>query len=236
MARTRFFPFYRLFSFPFSHFESKSRQFFEGTSLFSAPNFNFSSLFPVFTHASGTSSRDPTLYYRHTPSLAQREGFFISCFPHSSLPPPPSSPDLLPFRPTIPPPSSLPPHFFSHSSPLFHLPPQLTHERAHPRASRAYAYARTSPHVRRFSFITFTASPTLRNPLCNNTLRVKKNEKSLHRTHNYLKIIILPQTPDFIRRKLHLITAVNPTIPTVNQKTKSLHPLCAVPQPFAAYR
>jgi len=28
---------------------------------------------------------------------------------------------------------------------------------------------------------------------------------------------------------------VNPTITTVNIKTKSLHPLRAVPQPFAAY-
>ena len=69
------------------------------------------------------------------------------------------------------------PHFLSHSSPLFHPPPQLTHDRAHPRAIRAHAYARTHLHVRRFSFIAFTASPTLRNPLCTNALGVKKNEK-----------------------------------------------------------
>ena len=54
--------------------------------------------------------------------------------------------------------------------------------------------------------------------------------------HNSLTIKTLTQTPDFIRRKLHLITAVNPTIPTVNLKTKSLHPLHTVPQPIAAYR
>ena len=68
-------------------------------------------------------------------------------------------------------------HFLSHSSPLFHLPPQLTHERAHPRAIRAYAYAPTYPHVRRFSFIAFTSSPTPRNSLCTNALGVKENEK-----------------------------------------------------------
>ena len=61
--RPRFFPFYRLFPFPFSHFESNFRRFFDGTSLSSAPNFNFSLLFPVLPHASGTSSKDLTLYF-----------------------------------------------------------------------------------------------------------------------------------------------------------------------------
>ena len=82
-----------------------------------------------------------------------------------------------PFALHSPPPSSLLPHFLSHSSPLFRLPPQLTHDRAHPRALRAYAYARIYPHVRRFSFIAFTASPIPRNPLCTNALGVKENEK-----------------------------------------------------------
>ena len=81
-----FFPFYRLFSFPFSHSESKFRRFFDVTSLFSAPNFNFSSLRPVLPHASGTSSRDLTLYYRHTSLFAQREGFSDSGFPHLHFP------------------------------------------------------------------------------------------------------------------------------------------------------
>ena len=68
MARPRFFPFYRLFPFPFSHFESKFRRFFDGTSLFSAPKLTLSLLFPVFPHASGTSSRDPTHYFPpHSP-------------------------------------------------------------------------------------------------------------------------------------------------------------------------
>ena len=84
---------------------------------------------------------------------------------------------IYPLRPSFPLPLRPLPQFPSHSSPLFHLPPQLTHERAHPRALRAYAYARTYLHVRRFSFIAFTASPTLRNPLYTNALWVKENEK-----------------------------------------------------------
>ena len=62
-----------------------------------------------------------------------------------------------------------------------------------------------------------------------------KREKAFTKILNHLKIKTLDKTPDFIHRKLHLITAVNPTIPTVNLKTKSLHPLRTVPQPFATY-
>jgi len=175
--RPRFFPFYRLFPFPFSHFESNFRRFFDGTSLFSAPKLTFSLLFPVLPHASDTSSRDLTHYFLRTPLFALREGFFISCslilhaLHHLHLPiySPSALHSPLPLRSLS--------HFLSHSSPLFHLPPQLTHERAHPRAVRAYAYAPTYPHVRRFSFIAFTASPTFRNPLYINTLGVKKNKK-----------------------------------------------------------
>ena len=121
------------------------------------------------------------------------------------------------------------PQFPSHSSPLFHPPPQLTHERAHPRALRAYAYIRTHLHVRRFSFIAFTASPTPRNPLCTNALGVKENEKKPSQdTHS----------PHYqrINNKTPISSAVNPSITTVNIKAKNLHPLRAVPQPFAAYR
>ena len=85
MARTRFFPFYRLFSFPFSHFESNFRRFFDGTSLFSPPKLTFSLLHLVLPHASGTSSRDLTLYFPRTPLCAQRESFFISSFPFSPI-------------------------------------------------------------------------------------------------------------------------------------------------------
>ena len=176
MARPRFFPFYRLFSFPFSHSESKFRRFFDVTSLFSAPNFNFSSLRPVLPHASGTSSRDLTLYYRHTSLFAQREGFsdsgfpFLPHFPHlhflTTVFPPHNHPTLFTPSPTF---CLFPPHF------SISLPNNK--ERAHPRALRAYAYTRTHSHVRRFSFIAFTASPTFRNPLYTNTLGVKENKK-----------------------------------------------------------
>ena len=146
MARPRFSPFYRLFSFPFSHFETKSRRFSDVTSLFSTPNFNFSSLRPVLPHTSDISSRDPTLYYRHTSLFAQREGFSDSGFPfrhpllHLYLP------IYAPSVPHPPLPSPLP-HFLSHSSPLFHLSPQLTMQFARPRASRAYAYDRAHTHA-----------------------------------------------------------------------------------------
>ena len=137
----------------------------------------FFSSFLVLGPTSGTSSRDLTLYYRHTSLFAQREGFFISCFPFFILYPTfLFSIDFLSALHSPHPLHSLP-HFLFLSSPLFHLPPQLTHECAHPRALRAYAYTHPYPHVRRFSFFSITASPTLRNLLCTNALGVKENEK-----------------------------------------------------------
>ena len=109
--------------------------------------------------------------------FTQRECFSDSAFPSFFTSCTTFLFPLISFPPLIHPALHLLPPLFSHSSPLFHLPPQLTHERAHPRALRAYAYTRTYPHVRRFSFITFTSSPTLRNPLCTNALGVKENEK-----------------------------------------------------------
>ena len=95
--------------------------------------------------------------------------FFTPCFTFisRSTPPPPLihpalhllSPLFFSFLPTFPPPSP------------------IKRTIAHPRALRAYAYACTYPHVRRFSFIAFTASPIFRNPLCTNALGVKQNEK-----------------------------------------------------------
>ena len=43
--------------------------------------------------------------------------------------------------------------------------------------------------------------------------------------HNSLTIKTLTQTPDFIRRKLHLITAVNPHHPHREPKNKKPSPL-----------
>ena len=70
----------------------------------------------------------------------------------------------------------LPPHSFSFLPTFPSLSPINARSRVH-RALRAYAYACTYPHVRRFSFFSFTSSPTFRNPLGTNALGVKKNEK-----------------------------------------------------------
>ena len=141
--RARFFPFYRLFPLPFSHFESNFRRFFDGTSLFSAPNFNFSSLRPVLPHTSDTSSRDLTLYYRHTSLFAQREGFFISCFPFSPI--------FLTFifqqqsfRSSFTPPSSLPPPLFFSFLPTFPSPSPIN---ARTRAPSCNTRVRVYPHI-----------------------------------------------------------------------------------------
>ena len=121
--------------------------------------------------------------------------FFIICptfiFPFISFP-------LLiplPLRPL--------PHFLSHSSPLFQLSPQLTHDRAHSRVTRAYTYKRTHPPVRRFSFIAFTASPTSRNTLCTNMLGVKENEKKPSQNTQ-------PTHYQQIKNKTPISSAVNP--------------------------
>ena len=79
--RARFLPCEVHFFLVFPRFGSDFGRFFDGTSLFSAPNFNFSSLRPVLPHTSDTSSRDLTLYYRHTSLFAQREYFSDSVFP-----------------------------------------------------------------------------------------------------------------------------------------------------------
>ena len=95
--------------------------------------------------------------------------FFILCstflFPLISFPP------LIHPLPSPPSPTFFlfPPHF------SISLPNKRTI--AHPRALCAYAYACTYPHVRRFSFFSFTTSPTFHNPLYINILGVKENEK-----------------------------------------------------------
>ena len=120
-----------------------------------------------------------------------------------------------------PPQSSYPlrslPHFLSLSSPLFHLPSQLTNDRAHPRALRAYAYARPYLPVRRFLFIAFTASPTLRNSLCTNALGVKENKKKPSQNTQQ------PQN-QHINTKHPISSAMNPSITTVNIKAKTFTP------------
>ena len=144
-TRPRFFPFYRLFPLPFSYFESNFRRFCDGTSLFSAPNFNFSLLRPVLPHTSGTSSRDLTLYYRHTSLFAQREYFSDSGFPFSPI-----------FLTFIFPTTVFPPH----NHPALHLLPptfflipphfsiSLLNKRTIVRTLAQYARTRTPAHAR----------------------------------------------------------------------------------------
>ena len=176
MARSRFSPFYHLFSFPFSHFESKFPRFFEGTSLFSAPNFNFSSLRPVLPHTSGTSSKDLTLYYRHTSLFAQLEGFFISYFPFS-----PIFPTFI-FPTTVFPPHNHPTLFAPSPISFSFLPtfPSPFPINARTRALTRNTRVRVRPHIPArqevfvFSLHRFTPP---RNPLCTNALGVKENEK-----------------------------------------------------------
>ena len=160
----------------FPHFEPDSGRFFEGPRSFFAPRS------PLFSRLSSFWVRLPTIFRGIFPTFPSALPFLhcmkafsfrASLILHSLLHPHrpiyfPSAPQSL---------HHLPPHFLSHSSPLFHLPPLLTHERAHPRALRAYAHTRPYPHVRRFSFLSFTASHHHHNSLCINALGVKENEK-----------------------------------------------------------
>ena len=168
--RSRFLPCEAHFFLVFPRFGSDFGRFFDGTSLFSAPNFNFSSL-------SGTSSRELTLYYRHTSLFAQREYFSDSGFPF--LHPLPHLPISIDFLSALH--SPLPLHY---SPTFFLIPPHfsifLPNKRTIVRTLAHCARTRTPAHTRTsggFRFFSFTASPTPRNPLCTNALGVKKNEK-----------------------------------------------------------
>ena len=103
----------------------------------------FFSSFLILGPTSDDFARDLTLYYRHTSLFAQREGFFISCFPHSSRPAPPSSPDLLPFRSSSPTLFTPPPLSFSFL-PTFPSPSPINERtRAPSRTTRV----RVRPHT-----------------------------------------------------------------------------------------
>ena len=197
MARPRFFPFYRLFPFPFSHFESKFRRFFDGTSLFSAPKLTFSLLFPVLPHASGTSSRDLTLYFPRTPFFTQRECFSNSCFPHSSRPAPPLSPDLLPFRPSYPLTFTLPPLSFSVLPTFPSSSPINARSRAPSRTTRVRVrlHIPTRQEVFVYCLHRFTHLPQ---SAVHQHIRCEgKTRKSLHKIHIHLIINELTIKPRF---------------------------------------
>ena len=193
-------------------------------------------LFPVSNPISSNFSRDrSSLFPSHSPFRIARPPFIFRL--HLYLfPTPPSSPGLLPFRPSFPLTfTSFPPLSFSFL-PTFPSPSPINARSCAPSTTRVRVrlYIPTRQEVFVYCLHRFTHLPQ---SAVHQHIRCEgKTRKSLHKIHIHLKINILPQTSDFIRRKLHLITAVNPTITTVNLKTKSLHPLCAVPQPFAAYR
>ena len=174
----------------FPRFKSDFGRFFRGL----APPFSFALLF----------SQNKTLFpiraflFTH-PLLHLPLRIYSPSVPHSSL-------------------TFTPPHFLLHSSPLFHLSPQLTHKRAHSRALRAYTYERTHPHFRRFSFIAFTPSPTSCNPLYINALGVKKNEKRPSQNTQ-------PPLYQQIKNKIPISSAVNPTCSRGEpKKTKAFTP------------
>ena len=113
----------------------------------------FFSSFLILTLISGDFSRNISRFSLRSPLFALHEGFFISCFPHSSLPPPPSSPDLLPFRLTIPPPSSLPPPLSFSFLPTFLSPsPINARSCAHSRTTRVHVRPHIPTHQEVFVF------------------------------------------------------------------------------------
>ena len=197
---------------------------------------HFFSLFPVLGPFSGTSSRDLTLYFRHTSLFAQREGFFISCFPFFILYPTFIFP-LISFPPFIPPSLFTTPPLSLSFLPTF---PSTSPINARTRAPSRNTRVRVRPHLLARQEVFFYCLHRFTHPSQSTVhQRVRcegKREKAFTEHTTISKSLSYHKAPDFIRLKLHLITAVNPTIPTVNLKTKSLHPLRAVPQPFAAYR
>ena len=88
--------------------------------------------------------------------FSQRECFSYSCFPHSSRPAPPSSPDLRPLRPSFTPPFTSFPTFFL-------IPPHfsisLPNKRTIARTLAQYARTRTPAHTHTSGGFRFFPSP-----------------------------------------------------------------------------
>ena len=143
--------------FPLFPFRTRFRAIFRWLALVFCPaKPTFFSSCLVLGSTSDDFSRDLTLYLRHTALFAQREGFFISYSPHSSRPAPPSSPDLLPFRPSFP--------LSLHYSPTFFLfPPHfsisLPNKRTNARTLARYARTRTPAPTRTSGDFRLLPSP-----------------------------------------------------------------------------
>ena len=165
-----FFPLFPVLS-PFSGDFSRAR------SRFLPCEVHFFLVLPRFGPTSGDFSRNFSRFSLRSPLFAQREGFFISCFPHSSLPPSPSSPDLLPFRFTIIPPSSLPPPLYFSFLPTFPSSSPINARSCAPSRNtrvRVRSHTPTRQEVFVYCLHRFT---TPRNLLCTNALWVKENKK-----------------------------------------------------------
>ena len=206
-----------LFFLALPRFEPDFGRFFDGPLLFSAPKLTSSLLFPVLPHTSGTSSRDLTLYFLLTPLFAQREGFSDSVFPFLHHLPHLYLPIYAP-SPLIHPTLHLPPPLFFSFLPTFPSPSPTNTRSCAPSRTTRDAYACTYPHVRRFSFIAFTASPTSRNSLYINALGVKENEKKPSQN---------TQPPHYqqINYKIPISSAVNPIYRRGEPKKQKPSPL-----------
>ena len=112
-------------------------------------------------------------------------------------------PIYFPSAPQSPHPLHLPPPLSFSFLPTFPSPsPINTRTRAPSRTTLVRVRARTRSPVRRFSFIAFTASPTLLNPLCTSALGVKENKKKpLQNTQ--------PPHNQYINTKRPISSAVN---------------------------
>ena len=157
---------------------------------------HFFSSFLVLGSTSGDFSRNLSHFSLRSPLFALHEGFFISCFPYSSLPPPPSSPDLLPFRPTITPPSS-PPLSFSFL-PTFPSPSSINARTCAPsRTTRVRAHAPLPARQEVFVFILHRFTPPSQFTVHQCVRGEGKREKAFTKMHNILTINTLKQNTRF---------------------------------------
>ena len=144
----------------------------------------FFSSFLVLNPTSDTFSRNLFHFSLRTPLFAQHEGFSDSGFPF--LHPLPHLHISIDFLSALHSPSlfTTPPLSFSFL-PTFPSPsPINARSRAHSRTTRVHVRPHIPTHQEVFVF-SFTASPTLLNPLYINTLGVKENKKKPSQNAQY---------------------------------------------------
>ena len=165
-------------------------------TLFS-PETHFFLAFPVLPRASGTSSKDLTLYFPRKYFSDSAFSFLhpllhllfpLISFPlfiHPSLFAP--SPLSFSFLPTFP-----------SSSPI------NERSRAPSRTTRVRVRLHLPTRQAVFVFILHRFTHLPQSTVYQCVRCEEKTRKSLHKTHNHLKINILPQTSDFIHCEFHL--------------------------------